>query len=294
MECADKNVYVLIEPSVTRLGNWMFQYAAARAAEPAARISFFISNRAEWADVERRHELFPDVTIVDRVPEGVQIRRGLFQEARYVPLGVVRELYRCPPRVAAYLQWTYGELLGRPNLVSIHVRRGDYLELPHRHPFVGAAYLQRAVKTVCEKVAQPTFVVCSDDLPWCKSFFTASRFPGLEFCFAADDGGVMGDLFLMSRCHHHICSNSTFSWWGAYLGVASQKSADNPITIFPSMWFGLQLRHENWQGLYFDGCTVLHNGYKFPMLVRALAHMAKTMCGDILRALHLRKRWNDR
>ena len=40
------------------------------------------------------------------------------------------------------------------------------------------------------------------------------------------------DLFLMSRCRHHVIANSTFSWWAAWLGEGPET-----ITIAPRAWY---------------------------------------------------------
>jgi len=41
------------------------------------------------------------------------------------------------------------------------------------------------------------------------------------------------EMVLMSCCHDHIISNSSFSWWGAYLNPSPTKRV-----VYPSTWFG--------------------------------------------------------
>ena len=47
-----------------------------------------------------------------------------------------------------------------------------------------------------------------------------------------EDANACDDLVLMSLCRHHIIANSTYSWWGAWLGT----QADG-LTYAPRRWF---------------------------------------------------------
>jgi hypothetical protein len=71
------------------------------------------------------------------------------------------------------------------------------------------------------------FMVFSDDIDWCKQ-----NFIGDEYIFSEGQKNYQ-DLIMMSGCQSHIIANSSFSWWGAWLGNNSQKSI-----IAPSNWFG--------------------------------------------------------
>ena len=48
-----------------------------------------------------------------------------------------------------------------------------------------------------------------------------------------DESSELDDLFLMSQCDAFIMSNSTLSWWGAWLGKEKKK------IIIPPIWFGI-------------------------------------------------------
>ena len=282
--------YIKVDPCSTRLGNWMFQYAAAKSAAPSEQFAFLVRGDQSTAAVERYAAFWPDVPIVREAPAGAQVRQGLFQDYRSLDPEVVKGLFRCPAEVEERIAVRYGGLFDDPGLVSVHVRRTDYLQLPHRHPFVGERYLIEAVRRVVElrrgKEAT-SFFVCSDDIPWCRRFFARREFAGLAFRFS-EGNDVMTDLFLMAKCRGgHICSNSSFSFWGAYLGALACPSAA-ATTVFPSMWFGPAIKDADWSGMYFPGSVVLKNGYTFPRYVLARVHMFKNACGSLARKLGLR------
>ena len=72
------------------------------------------------------------------------------------------------------------------------------------------------------------YAVFSDDIEWCKKVFGNSE----EIIYIEKEADYV-DLYLMSLCKHNIIANSTFSWWGAWLG----KHPDQ-IVIAPNQWFG--------------------------------------------------------
>jgi hypothetical protein len=116
--------------------------------------------------------------------------------------------------------------------VSLHVRRGDYVSNPTTQQFHGCCsidYYNRAISLIEEKVDDPSFFIFSDDLPWAKENL---EIPG-EKIFVAHNGPEREcfDLWLMSLCQHHIVANSSFSWWGAWLGQDAEK-----IVIAPRRW----------------------------------------------------------
>jgi hypothetical protein len=113
-------------------------------------------------------------------------------------------------------------LNGIPNPVSIHIRRGDYVNHPGYWVII-PEYIQEALNHFTDN--NYTFLVFSDDIEWCKQIFP----DGVNFI---EGNNQFEDLCLMSLCDHNIISNSTFSWWGAYLNKNPQKKI-----IAPSNWF---------------------------------------------------------
>lgn len=112
------------------------------------------------------------------------------------------------------------------NAVSIHVRRGDYLN----HPEIGVLdvdYYKRAVDYIKEKIETPVFFVFSNDVEWCKDNFSFINSP----VFIEDTQTEIDDLMLMSQCQHNIVANSSFSWWAGWLNKNPKKNV-----IAPKKW----------------------------------------------------------
>jgi len=113
--------------------------------------------------------------------------------------------------------------------VSLHVRRGDYLNNAVHKP-APLTYYQVAIERVVTQVAQPHFYIFSDDVAWARANL---RFGAAPSTFIDHNTGPDSykDLYLMSKCHHHIIANSSFSWWGAWLNPSPRK-----LVIAPAMW----------------------------------------------------------
>ena len=113
-------------------------------------------------------------------------------------------------------------------VISVHVRRGDYIRLAHKHPPVTVEYLSQAMNQFDKD--RWKFMFFSDDINWCKENFKGERF------LFSEGKSMKEDMGLQAACEHHIISNSTYSWWAAWLG--EQRGNDNRIVIAPKQWFG--------------------------------------------------------
>ena len=117
----------------------------------------------------------------------------------------------------------YLESIKENNSVSLHVRRGDYLNLKNIN-VLDVGYYKKAVEYVRKIVENPTFFIFSDDLEWCKSSLGF-----LDDCIYVDYTQTeIDDLKLMSFCRHNIIANSSFSWWGAWLNKNPNKTVIAP------------------------------------------------------------------
>ena len=118
-----------------------------------------------------------------------------------------------------------------PNSVSIHIRRGDYMtEFSQYFAACSVDYYKRAVSHISAKINNPHFYIFSDDVKWAKNNLALSA--DMTYIEPDTEIGAFKDMYLMSQCHHHINANSSFSWWGAWLGEKSDS-----IVIAPKRWF---------------------------------------------------------
>lgn len=129
------------------------------------------------------------------------------------------------------------------DIISLHVRRGDYCYLPNHHPLATPDYYKEAISHF--DLDKSVIVVVSDDIPWCKENF---HYPNMVF----SDNDTFTDLCILSLSTHNIIANSSFSWWGAWL-----NSNPNKIITAPKKWFGPAYSHYNLDDLYIPGSLII-------------------------------------
>ena len=115
---------------------------------------------------------------------------------------------------------------------SIHVRRGDYLNYPNIHPQQSADYWFNAQTAIEMYNDINTYIVFSDDIAWCKANAQMFKRTGKKVLFFQGRNQI-DDFIGISRCHHNIITNSTFSWWAAWLDENINKTV-----VMPKIWFG--------------------------------------------------------
>ncbi|MEY8839908.1 alpha-1,2-fucosyltransferase [Cribrihabitans sp. XS_ASV171] len=121
--------------------------------------------------------------------------------------------------------------IGEGEAISLHVRRGDYVTLA-AHVLCDQRYYEAALDRVLERVeGAPTVYVFSDDPGWAKA-----NLPLPVEKVVVDFNGPdtdFEDMRLMSLCRHNIIGNSSFSWWAAWLNAHPGKQV-----AAPARWFG--------------------------------------------------------
>lgn len=124
-------------------------------------------------------------------------------------------------------------------VAALNVRRGDYLTQPTRHPVITLDYINEAYTQL---PTHDKLLIMSDDIDWCKENVKLPNSIFVEPSLYWDCDGI----WLLSLCDHFIISNSSFSWWGAWLSRNTNK-----IVISPETWFGPEIT-ENPKDIWCD------------------------------------------
>jgi len=233
-----------------RLGNQMFQYAALFGIAKRRGFEFCIPPSTA-KDLWREHQLLeafllPQLRIIGWQREAKRVEEksfaydaelalgcandvdlvGYFQTEKYFEhvKGQIKLEFQFKPDVVKCCREVMSEFAKPPT--SLHVRRTDYLKVSDNHPPCSLEYYEEALKQLPN---ESPIIVFSDDIGWCRQ---QSLFSGSRWSFSENRSNIV-DMCLMTHCDHHIIANSSFSWWGAWLGANEEK-----IVIAPKRWFG--------------------------------------------------------
>lgn len=151
------------------------------------------------------------------------------------------------------------EQMSREQSVSIHIRRGDYLDAENAAMFGNIcteAYYQGAIREMKQIYPDARFYIFSDDADYVRKTYVGEEYTSVDINKGSDS---FYDIWLMSRCKHNICANSTFSFWGARLNPNKEKVMIRPSIHKNSQRFVAEQMHEWWKGwvlLDNRGCVV--------------------------------------
>lgn len=139
---------------------------------------------------------------------------GFFQRAAYfnhIREKLIKQVFKVP-------------IDYQPNTIGVHVRRGDFLIDPVNFPTQPVDFYQKGFEII--GIDNKKIVFCSDDIEWCIKHF--SYLPNVRF---RKYTSALSDIFFLANCESVIMSNSTFSFWGAYLNLMDRK------IVYPLHWF---------------------------------------------------------
>ena len=136
----------------------------------------------------------------------------------------------------------YEKRMKTPNSVSIHIRRGDYVQIGCA---VDESYYQSAIDKILKQESEPIFYVFTDDVDYAKAFMYTQKV-NFKIVDYEKMNPTLEDFYLMSYCNKHIIANSSYSWWAAYLS-AQDSVVIAPITtlwkseFYPEHWIKLEV-----------------------------------------------------
>tara|TARA_E500000305_G_C4024167_1_gene240742 strand:+ start:2001 stop:2858 length:858 start_codon:yes stop_codon:yes gene_type:complete len=138
-------------------------------------------------------------------------------------------------------------------IVAFHNRRGDNLPANSNydtkeggsfrtnkedfHPLLTEEYVHKSR----EEFDNCVFLIFSDnkdDIEWCRENIVG------DMHYYSEGHTDLVDLAIMQRCDHNIISNSSFSWWAAWLNKNPEKRI-----VAPKDWFGKAYAHYNMSDL---------------------------------------------
>lgn len=161
-----------------------------------------------------------DESLVLKKGKGVNLYLGGWPSEKhfYSISNQVKSIFSFPDQIdPIFLKWKE-VIINDAHSVSVHIRRGDYLTpTTSLFQFAGVAseiFFKRAICDISKKINTPSFYIFSDDIPWCRNQFIGNQY---HFVDCNTGSNSWRDMQLMSLCHHHINSNSTFSWWASWL-----------------------------------------------------------------------------
>ncbi len=163
---------------------------------------------------------------------------GYWQDEQYFAdyAKIIREDLRLIKPFTAANKLIKEEIISTHNSVALHIRRLHQVSASnHQIPLqsgeeegiiLSAQYYLRAIAYIEKIITNANFFIFSDYPRWAKeNLLLKNQAKFLE----ANRGPDHEDLQLMSLCKHHIIANSSFSWWGAWLG-----SSDTQIVVAPA------------------------------------------------------------
>lgn len=132
--------------------------------------------------------------------------------------------------------------LSSDSSVTIHIRRGDYLNASNVANICTLEYYRKAILEARKVIEKPTFFIFSNDQEWCMENLK-DEFRDAEVHFVTNNKGPESyrDMQLMSLARCNILANSSFSWWGAFL-----NGREDQIAYVPYKW----MNDRNTDGMY--------------------------------------------
>jgi hypothetical protein len=237
------------------LGNQMFQYALGRSLELRGRKVTYDAKGLSTDKAERPHNRNrpqygldgfsgTEVTFGGTVGQvyhgnvaydnyaftatGDLTLDGYWQSEKffYIIKDTITREYEVNGDLFDYLRFDFTQ-----DTTLLQVRRGDYVQFANFHNPLSASYYREGLDAVYSRQV----AVFTDDADWVQNN-ADEIFQGRQWVFG-NTGNRHWDITIMAMCDNAVIANSTFGWWGAWLGDQRKKNKDRRV-IAPAQWFG--------------------------------------------------------
>lgn len=182
----------------------------------------------------KENKFYIDAKIFDEKVKDFYVE-GYFQTYKYI-----QELNQNLFQFQMKLSETEEQLL-QGNVVSVHIRGGDYITSKKDNALFGnictKKYYKNAIKHIKNSVKDPIFLIFTNDKDYAVELLNGENFQIIDWNNGKES---FKDMYLMSLCKHNIIANSSFSWWGAWL-----NNNDSKIVIAPNKWFNDNSIYQN-------------------------------------------------
>ena len=235
---AKKNNSKAVFPDLAHSNHKYFKETIFRKLDDNNGDSSFITNNFTW---------YRSGYVEIPFREGLNLK-GDFQSWRFFKNmnDEIKDVFSIPSSIKdEIMQSEYSHVLAKKT-VGLHIRRGDYVDNKDQYNVIDVDYIDKALSYFN---LDHTCVVFSDDIPWCKKNVKSDH----KIVFVENKSEIF-DVYLMTLLDNVITSNSTFSWWGAYLNANKDK-----LVITPRHWYNEKLKK---QGYHADSDLLPNNWVK--------------------------------
>jgi hypothetical protein len=248
-----------------RLGNQMFQYAAALSISKKNHTFFLIDNSSKSVffkyfktrivdlDFPTRialklfkkkikstiHQVGDeDITEMKKLFTNNSYYNGFFQSEGYFEgyKAYLQKTFVIKKEYKASFRNKYEQLFNENKIIAIHCRLGDYLnwgsdELGGENLTLPQSYYQNALSQIDQLDAYKIIIVTDDILN------IEDRFGFITDKIIVSEDEII-DFQILQNANLLIISNSSFSWWAAYLNT------NKALVYAPENWLGFKVNRE--------------------------------------------------
>lgn len=219
------------------LGNQLFQIASTigiatknshEFAFPEWKYATYLKFNFPLYDPNKRYKVLKELGYHYsdiEIKEGCYDLNGWFQSEKYFNRELLKTYLKFKPELITKVQEKYKDGLSNKNIL-ISVRRGDFVNHPYYFQ-LDYKYYFLAITTQFPDWQTRNLIFTSDDISYCKKHFGF-----LKNAIFIEKTDIIEQLILGSLCNDFVISNSTFSWWQAWLGEKEETNIIRPIQNF--------------------------------------------------------------